>query len=343
MKRVVLHIGFPKTGTTSFQLFCRAHRALLAEHCCTFPELHATKDGEAGHGALLTAMMTDPPPRLAPYAARSKVLLEEAFDAFRASDAETLLLSHETLSQARHLDHAELRARLGELPLTIVAVVRVLDRWIESLYGQTIKARTASFKPIAESRLGRFGSTRALPRLAHWREEWPRAAMRILSFERERTTGLMASLFAAAGVGSPALGAAIATAPPENASPDPLALLFVAYATLGSGAFAESRRLLAAMEAAGEPPLAGERFGLLPPALKAAARDQHIADLPLLRRRFGMAADDVAPCSPDELDYRHTLTRTEYASLLDRIGPQLSADLRDRLRHAWDVAAPRLA
>lgn len=343
MKRVVLHIGWPKTGTTSFQLFCRTHRARLAEHGCMFPDLQVGERSAAGHEALLAALLLDPPPHLAPHAARADALLREAFAVFAGSAAPVLLLSHETLSQARGLDHAKLRALLGAAPVTIVAVVRTLDLWVESLYGQGIRAAQAAFKPLPESRLGRLPSIRALPRLRSWRAAWPDAELRVLSFERIRGSGLVSALLGAGGIAAAELTEAAVAAPLENPAAGPLATVFAGYASLGTGAPAMAAPLLAAWRAAGDPPLGDLRFGLLPPAFKAAARASYLDDLPALRREMGLDADPPAPCGPAELDYRHTLTRAEYQTLVDWLAPHAAGLPLARLRAAFDTAAPRMA
>src|SRR3954471_16906544 len=95
MRRAVLHLGVPRTGSTSLQYFWTRHRAALRKLGILYPEL--TPPGappHLSHQHLGEAMDRSRP------AAEREALFGQLEQALR-SDADIIILSHEMLAHRR--------------------------------------------------------------------------------------------------------------------------------------------------------------------------------------------------------------------------------------------------
>ncbi|MFT4711171.1 MAG: hypothetical protein ACJAZ8_000136 [Planctomycetota bacterium] len=161
MKRIVLHIGYGKTGTTAIQGALAANRGLLAENGIHYPKWHdfVERDNHNGIAKCLTYQ-------------HHAHFLDGFFRELHQVSAETLVLSGETLAiypergtQARpqvsmidgsvfqrgyradpdwQLKKRDLIGQLkGLLPdadeVRVVVFLRRQDRWIESIYNEDVK------------------------------------------------------------------------------------------------------------------------------------------------------------------------------------------------------------
>lgn len=128
MTRLILHIGLPKTGTTSLQFWADAQRAALAEAGCCYPVPVSPADAPK-HQELVTFMRGGP-----------ASLLDAFFDPLPA--IQTIFASAEGLSG--HLPEAlpdrleAMRARLSAFDVTLVLGVRERAAWLRSYHQQKV-------------------------------------------------------------------------------------------------------------------------------------------------------------------------------------------------------------
>lgn len=349
-KRVLLHIGFPKTGTTSIQSFCFFNRDTLLKHGIAYPDLSLADPGEpstASHKALMAALLTEPPERLAVRQADAIADTDAMFAEFGRNGPPTLMLSHETLSQRNDLDFARLRAWLAPHDVKILAFVRTFDEWLESLYVQNLRGDGMVAKPFRETRLGAIDAMRFLHPLRRFRTELPRARIKLLSYDRFRGGGLIGRVLRFAGVRDGKLLNRAAARRHANASPPTADVMFGAYL---SAAF-QNRDLtpltIAALDRARQggavPPLDALPFRFMSPELKQQARDLYRQDLPALRQEFGLIAEDPGPVAPNHLAYADSLSRDQFQALLAVAAPHLPPDVRSCPPSLFDLAAARFA
>lgn len=134
--KVVLHIGFSKTGTTSIQHWLRDHEGLLSEYGVRFPrgwlrlnnhfELPLTlmRPDRMMHGRTRGDEWRDPKWRSS--------VLQQVYDDVQAHSNEVTILSAEVLSQLRYDDEVlPLRLLLGDAQ--VVAYLRNKDDYLASL------------------------------------------------------------------------------------------------------------------------------------------------------------------------------------------------------------------
>ncbi len=154
-RRVILHIGSPKTGTSAIQVFLARHRAELAAHgCCypTNPDVERAAEGlvTSGNGLGVAKFLN---PDL-----RHRVAGADWLDEFRSLLTELparydcVLYSSEFLWRAR----PENLRRLGEVVavagfgVTVIAYVRSPEAFAVSEYSQRVK-RHRETRPLDEA------------------------------------------------------------------------------------------------------------------------------------------------------------------------------------------------
>lgn len=135
-KKVFIHIGPPKTGTSAIQNYCNAHRKSLESHGVMYPE-HSTDANGVSSGNLHSVFDQTETGELEVNPQKVKQLM----NMFHSSDASILLLSSEFFFK-----------RLGDIAAyfedaTFIAYVRSPIDYFESSYNQTIK-RHGNTKPI---------------------------------------------------------------------------------------------------------------------------------------------------------------------------------------------------
>lgn len=330
MKRIVLHVGLPKTGTTSIQDFLAAHSGALAQRGLLFPILR-TDLREAGRAQgigvgwhfALSKVASGRPGVMAP--GEWEAWTAE-FARFAADPAlHTLLLSQEGLFMGgggKGID-----ALLASLPpgqLEIVLVLRPALGWLTSLYEQKVRSKVRVGDAAGEFGQahgyvdrGFVGIVRAIRRQA------PDAVLRLLSFDALSSgEGLLVNFARAIGLPEPVIARA-AEAPRANPGlpQDMVAVLRTAnQAGLDQAGFVAIRGALAraARRRQGKSP----RASIFPPALTAAILERYEADRTILRRRFDLELRAEAPApEADAL----TLTPDDWARLRAEAGPFLDA------------------
>ena len=159
-RRVVLHIGFHKTGTSSVQAFLRANRAALKRHAALRlkPQIK-----ELLHGARGYSTWRDPL-SLAKTARRFDAML----DALPGMPRRVLIVSAEELSghmpgRGELMDFSAapelvrvytraVRTRFPEADLAVYAGVRGAEAWLRSAYWEHVKSSsmTLGFEDFAD-------------------------------------------------------------------------------------------------------------------------------------------------------------------------------------------------
>jgi hypothetical protein len=144
-RKVVLHIGLPKTGSTAIQTFLSRNQSSLLESSIDYLPISQFEEGRkgviaSGNGAhLARAMLNSKDEAFLPWDdARAQAAFLAAAE---RSDAETLLLSSELFALATPEGWSRLLATVdqADLDLSIVAVVRNHCDFLSSSYIQAVK------------------------------------------------------------------------------------------------------------------------------------------------------------------------------------------------------------
>lgn len=153
-KKILFHVGLPKTGTTSLQVFLANNHSALSEAGVLFPVTEGQFGGAYGRPgrgqgpqADVTAFFYDLP-TANPHP--SGIEWETVFETFRADSRHGLMIvSHESQSMnADKLRPERYRAAIGSTPAEFVAYIREPVDWLNSFYIQSTVAWNAfSRKP----------------------------------------------------------------------------------------------------------------------------------------------------------------------------------------------------
>lgn len=142
-KRLILHIGMHKTGTSSVQRYFSRNRAVLRRMGVCYPRsIGAAGERQPKHAAIFDAISHEADhgathPVLGP----SALLIEDAAKAIQSAPGRLGVLSAEGLSGERPV-FAETLAPIGDLfDTTVVVFVRRQDHWVESFYKQMVLSR----------------------------------------------------------------------------------------------------------------------------------------------------------------------------------------------------------
>lgn len=342
-KKVLLHAGFAKTGTTSLQCLLAGRRTGLARAGIVYPVNDiACLPAQVNHPGLSFAwMQTLPQNRQVVDRAQCRAWLTGVLDRYRASSHELLLMSHETLSEAsRNMDWTPLRRLLSPFDVTVLVYVRVLDQYVESRLEQMIRSGNHSLAKMRSTAralgLGRFSFLRQLEAL----KEGLGARVIVRSFDAAlQGDGLEADFERQAGLPPGFLQGDQDedTESRRNVSLLPAHRLFLAHLA-GSSLPPENARALRHVLRGlrgGEPPLAGRGFGLLPPAQKKRARRRYNREIPRINRLFGCDIEAAPALTRTELDYATRLTRTEFDAIADSLEGLLDTASLARVRAAY--------
>ncbi len=145
MSTIYLHIGPPKTGTTTIQNFLGNNRAALEAHNICFPDLgHKYRGMNCFRNGHFLVKWT-------PYEGQEISHFEEGFDKLQALAERfgSIILSDEGLwKDGAHMEgfwtklSEELKKR--QMDLRVIVYLRRQDLWIQSFYAQKIKAGRTS-------------------------------------------------------------------------------------------------------------------------------------------------------------------------------------------------------
>lgn len=127
ISRLILHVGLPKTGSSSLQRWLDQNRANLRQQGINYPET-GRETVDPKHQFIVTGLLTNG--------------LHRFQDVIAENRCPTLLLSAEGLTNHLYDFDPEALSRFRELtcdwPVDIVAVVRERDAWVKSYYKQAV-------------------------------------------------------------------------------------------------------------------------------------------------------------------------------------------------------------
>lgn len=197
-KKLILHIGPHKTGSSSIQATLRASRAALAAEGVDYipTTLGPKPDSNHGHHNLAYHLIND---------RRLRADLggwDDAISYMRASDAACFIISSEVFSLSDQAQVQNLRAMLGDMDVTIAVYLRRHLSLVNSALRMTLAKWSPMTSPAFDNRQW-YGDTRLFPtyrnRLAPWIQSFGAGAMRYHLFETAKAD-LTAPLLADAGV-----------------------------------------------------------------------------------------------------------------------------------------------
>lgn len=329
MKRILLHVGLPKTGTTSIQnLLAAATRDLEADGVL-FPvvredlrEAGRVKGIGLGWHRTLAMYVAGRLDELAP---GEWAAWQAAFDRFGAtSSLDTLVLSQEGLIVAGKPKRVtELIAQLPAATIRVVLVLRPAEAWLTSLYEQSVRSvlRTAEL-PGNFDRATSYVERGFEGMISRVERQVPGAEIQLLSFDDLVSgAGLLPSF--AHALELPAWLAERAAAMPR-ANPG-LPQDMVAFLRAANAARVPMRDFVAirgaCSRAARRREGARQRGRIFPPDLAARIAERYDADRAYVSQRFGLelkpavSGGDHVPfaCDPVAL-------RAECAPFLDADG-----------------------
>lgn len=129
-KTIYLHIGIPKTGTTSIQSFCSIHRASLEKRGLLYPE---TMCSVGAHFELSDYLGFQHSQKVSNQAAEFELLLNE----IERSSADKVLLSSENFVLSDQV--FRVKEAFKNYVIKPVIYLRRHDQWWESAYQQSVK------------------------------------------------------------------------------------------------------------------------------------------------------------------------------------------------------------
>lgn len=294
MRQLFLHIGFPKTGTTSLQAFLAANAAGLAARGVLYPRAgrlyrHGRFD-DAHYGAsfALGLGIYEMPPDVALSPDIGAEIMAEA----EAAGASRVVVSSEYFATATVPDRARIRQALSGFDLRIVCYLRRHDDALESAYAQAVKwVPNPPWRPNAESYvLHELGlgtvSYDYLGVLRQWGQcVGPRSVI-VRPYERaQNQPDLEADFLRAIGVDD---GPDLVRPPPANPSIGPrtaAAIHLVRRTALPDAAKQEAVDRLIEADAR-----APSRAHYLPPILRASLVRRHLPMYRVIAQEF-MASD----------------------------------------------------
>lgn len=145
-KRLIIHAGMPKTGTTSIQNILRRRSARLKSFGVLYPgpEEDQRLDVAINHTAYFSGLTGRYIPNCGMNnLAECKVALSDLVEKFdRENNYDTLIISHESLAaNFKKFDTSLVAGWQDNFDLSTVVYVRPMREWVESRYIQAIFAR----------------------------------------------------------------------------------------------------------------------------------------------------------------------------------------------------------
>jgi hypothetical protein len=198
-KRLILHVGQSKTGTSTIQdFFAHNRRRLGREAGVLYPQ--AGRQGAAHHRI---AALFLPAGNAAWIRREDAASLRASLDEEVAqSSADTVVVSSEALFNARSID--DVRTFFDGFTVEILVILRRQDRWLDSLYQHQLKVGETDLEPQAWL-AARASTLNYAGRVGRWADVFGDAHLHIGVFEPANLSGgLMAFFFRTAGLPVPA-------------------------------------------------------------------------------------------------------------------------------------------
>jgi hypothetical protein len=147
---IIFHIGLEKTGTDSFQRFCRENRRALLEQGVLYP-VKIIGFAEQSHGPLVACYLPYRDLSVAAGRAREDVLRSLRAEIDRAKPASVLISAEHFSSRFRDAEVEHLARDFADYPCRVAVVLREHASRIYSAYAQWILAgRTLSFEDYCD-------------------------------------------------------------------------------------------------------------------------------------------------------------------------------------------------
>jgi len=152
LRRLVVHIGYPKTGTSALQSFFYAHRARLEECGVLYP-----READLIGSQHSLAFDVGPTAREAP----NGLTFEKLGRQVRGTDAEVIVISSEQwvvhADQRDAANRVERFAKEHDLEVDVLAFIRPQHAYINSFYGELTKRfhERRRFEAYAREAIGR--------------------------------------------------------------------------------------------------------------------------------------------------------------------------------------------
>jgi hypothetical protein len=187
MKKLFLHIGVMKTGSSTIQVYLAKSRDSLKAKGFLYPRAGLLGPNGNAHHRLSFAMLKQYP-SYAPQAwnrAKEEVM-EELLAEVHASAATKVIVSSETFYTAGSEEMVSwLKNSLSDFYVRVVVYVRRPDLWFESWYGQSVKTGNPSTADeFIESRAHSF-----LPNVLTYADIFGNDRMIVRIYDREKLVG----------------------------------------------------------------------------------------------------------------------------------------------------------
>ncbi|PQO21825.1 hypothetical protein C2I36_16300 [Rhodobacteraceae bacterium WD3A24] len=304
MKRLVIHIGTHKTGTTSIQEALEKNRARLAAGSVWYartnrdPHAHLPKHSSLAHALRENTARS----------AESEISLLLA--EFEESGCETLVLSAEGFSELRRESLAPLRELATDFRIDVVCFLRRPDLFAEALWNQFCREgrETRTIRDFVRAK-----GVRARLRYATLLDNWSAfATVRAADFDAARKTGLLRRFGELADIEMP-------DSTDIHGNPSPSMNCAAALALLnGSGEAYDMKSILDAFGDDGRRCALGRR-------LRAEVLEEAAEERARLARDYGVSFDDTMPeesraplLRPDPAALAPALARLTRPGLLGR-------------------------
>jgi hypothetical protein len=222
MPRLTLHIGQPKSATTTVQTFLAANAALLARQGWLYPQ--AGRQG-VGHHAFAGFFRDTPLDWVEP--ADPMTVRDALWREVRRSGCTDVILSSEALFYAR-TDPGRVRAYFEGFDIRIAVSLRRQDEWLESALRDNLKTGHYPGGSHADYAIGLTAAIDYALALDRWAAVFGDAAVIVMPFEPTGTADAVAAAFLAA-LGAPMPPGAVPV-PPQNDRLSQEALAFLGLA-----------------------------------------------------------------------------------------------------------------
>ena len=289
-RRLFLHIGMNKAGSSAIQRTLAANEALLRGAGLLYPRAGRARSG--AHHLLSHALgfsQGEPPPASSPREFRDldRRIAAEA----RRRDCRTVVISSEVFTTAKEVP--AVRAFFADWDVRVVVYLRRHDHWWASCYSQGV--RTQSSPPWAPGFEAWYAHQRKRPTkgdyrwlLAQWAAVFGEDRILVRPYEREQNApGIVADFLAAIGYRELAAGMDTGAALHNPSLGERELLLIDAVQHAG---LPETMRRRLVKDIAARP---GQRSGagLVPPALRRAMVEEYLEDYAWIARNYLGRAD----------------------------------------------------
>jgi hypothetical protein len=320
-RRLILHLGLPKTGSTTLQGFFRRNRRQLAAMGVIYPVSGQVKGGQHPLASEVRIGRNSHAPRGARPPAWSAVFRE-----VEKTDCHTAVISDEGISDSFRklgVDFRPLKAEFSEFDVFGVVYLRAQEPWVTSYYGQKVRGEARTSCSLSEFRLYRkveyLRYSRLLDRIAN---AIPLDHLLVGNFDEAARTGLLSDFIRIAGLPGQIVDAEEETQT-RNVSLPHWATLFL---LLCNAEKMPSERFSIVRDALRDVGAGGEELDLRPgldvatPVERQRLRKIMAGDAPRLAERYGVelqGAQAEAPYRPFERDDFDVIRNALYPKLDD--------------------------